>query len=268
MTTPYSHSRVLLACAAVLVGCGSGAAHLSDGGAAETMATITAEAGPGDHPAAAACVEQTGPIDPTALIDDMEDADFNVPHRAGRTGSWWAGGDMTPGGSVTPSGNADPEAIPGGRCGSQYAMHVTGQGFTDWGALLSLSLRYGAGDGGVAQLLPYDARAYQGLTFWARIGDTSTDQVRLAVSDQHARPEAGLCEDNGPPGKACYDTFGIDLPQLATTWKQYRIPFSGLAQRDFGIKADALDTQNLYTIELAFAAGTVFDLWVDDISFF
>ena len=44
----------------------------------------------------------------------------------------------------------------GGRCGSLYAMHVTGQGFTSW-AVLSVSMGWGSVDGGAPGLLPYDA---------------------------------------------------------------------------------------------------------------
>ena len=214
------------------------------------------------------CGDPNQPIDPTALIDDMEDGNFMAAMIGGRSGSWWAGGDATPGASMQPDGNAPPEPIPGGRCGSHYAMHVTGNGFNDWGATLSVSFKYGTNDAGAMGLLPYDAHFRTGVTFWARIGDTSTNQVRFAVADEHARPEAGICVVNGSQGQTCYDTFGVDFTELDTTWKQYRIPFAGLGQRGFGVAAPTVDTQQLYDLEFTFYPGRVFDFWVDDIAFY
>lgn len=219
---------------------------------------------------AAACPDAGGPVDPTAMIDDMEAPDPSVLMLGGRTGSWWAGGDLvSPSATIVPNGNASAEMIPGGgRCGSHYAMHVTGQGFTSW-AVLTVSFRYGQMDGGAAGLLPYDAHDRTGITFWARIGDTSANQVRFQVSDKYARPEGGVCDvavSTGPT--ACYDTFGVDLTQLGTRWTQYRIPFSGLAQRQFGLQTSGLDTSALYTVEFSFYVNEIFDLWVDDIAFY
>ena len=56
------------------------------------------------------------------------------PRRWGPPGAagWWAGGDdpsKATGATITPDGVVTAEKIPGGRCGSIYANHVTGQGF-------------------------------------------------------------------------------------------------------------------------------------------
>jgi hypothetical protein len=249
----------------VAQGPGPGPAAAGAGGGA-------ANGGPGGGAGAAAtnCPASTGPVDPTAMIDDMEASDPGILMIGGRNGGWWAGGDaVSPGASIVPNGDASSELIPnGGRCGSLHAMHVTGQGFTSW-ALLSASLRYGTLDGGASGLLPYDAHAWTGVTFWARIGDTSASQVRFAVSDAATRPEGGLCDASVSAGPtACYDTFGVDLTQLGTRWTQYRIPFAGLAQRNFGRQEPALDTGAMYTIEFQFYVNEIFDFWVDDISFY
>jgi hypothetical protein len=224
----------------------------------------------GTAAAAQSCPDSDGPIDPTAMIDDMEASDPAILMQGGRNGAWWAGGDMvSPSASILPDGDAPAELIPGGgRCGSKHAMHVTGQGFTSW-AVLSTSFRYGPTDGGASGDLPYDAHTRAGITFWARIGDTSADQVRFAVSDKATRPEGGICDpavSTGPT--ACYDTFGVDLTGLTTRWTQYRIPFAGLGQRNFGKQESALDTSALYTIDFNFYVNEIFDLWVDDISFY
>ncbi len=239
-------------------GGGSGAAGSGAGGAAGTTAAMN-------------CAGSGGPVDPTALIDDMEATDPAILMEAGRNGTWWAGGDaVSANASIVPDGDAMSELIPGGgRCGSLHAMHVTGQGFTSW-ALMSVSMRYGAVDGGAAGLLPYDAHIRTGLTFWARIGDTSAAQVRLGVSDKYSRPEGGLCDGSSAAttATACYDLFGVDLKPISTTWTQYRIPFAGLGQRNFGLPRPSLDTSSLYTIEFGFYPNTTFSFWIDDLSFY
>src|SRR3954454_24732839 len=137
----------LLTAAAGGPGCGSGSAADPDGGAGASGGSIGAggHAGGGAGGSASTsgtinCGDPYAPVDPTAVIDDMETPDFMAVRAAGRDGSWWAGGDtMSPGASITPSGDADAESIPVGRCGSTYAMHVTGQGYTVF-AVLSVSM--------------------------------------------------------------------------------------------------------------------------------
>ncbi len=231
------------------------------GGAAGTSAPTTTSN----------CGDSGGPVDPTALIDDMEATDPAILMEGGRNGAWWAGGDaQSPGASIVPNGDASSELIPGGgRCGSLHAMHVTGQGFTVW-SQVSVSMRYGSVDGGAPGLLPYDAHFRTGLTFWARIGDTSAAQVRLSVTDKYTRPEGGICDATASTGAtACYDNFGVDLKPIGKAWTQYRIPFAGLGQRMFGLQEmSGLDTSAIYTIEFDFYPNEIFDFWIDDISFY
>jgi hypothetical protein len=212
-----------------------------------------------------------GPVDPTALIDDMEAGGSVLPMEGGRNGSWWAGGDsLSPSATITPNKEGPSELIPnGGRCGSLRGKHVTGQGFTSW-AVLTATLAWGPIDGGASGALPYDAHIRTGLTFWARIGDTSTNKVRFAVSDKYTRPEGGICDPNATTGPTvCYDTAGVDLT-LGTTWTQFQIPFAGLGQRNFGEKEAQMgpDPGAIYTIDFNFYPNTVFDFWLDDISFY
>ena len=198
------------------------------------------------------------------MIDDMEATDPSILMAGGRNGTWWAGGDpASPSATIYPNGEASATLIPGGgRCGSLHAMRVSGQGFTQW-AEVTASMRYGVQDGGTSGLLPYDASFRTGITFWARIGDTSANYVRFAVSDQYSRPEGGHCDATSSTGAtACYDEFGVDLSTLGTTWTQYRIPFAGLGQRNFGLQRPALDTTAIYSIDFNFNVGEIFDFWI------
>jgi hypothetical protein len=219
--------------------------------------------------ATAACSVSTGPIDPTALIDNFEGGSSNLPQIGGRTGSWYADGDGTTNAILQPNGPAAPEVIPGGRCGSRHALHLTGAGFLDWGAQVEGTLNYGADDAGTYGEQPYNGSQYQGVTFFARIGDTSSTTVRFAISDEYARPEAGICSVGGGVGTGCYDTFGVDLSQfLTTSWQEFRIPFAGLVQRNFGVHSNALDTSKMYDIQFTVEPNVIFDFWIDDISFY
>jgi hypothetical protein len=224
----------------------------------------------GDNPGIS-CGDPTLAVDPTALIDDMESPGPATVLSANTGGEWWAGGDdasKAMGATITPDGDLSAELIPGGRCGSKYAVHVTGQGFQEW-SVVSASLGWGSVDGGPPQLLPYDAHTRVGLTFWARIGDTSSAAVRLNVPDAYSSDAGGICDKTVPAGDtSCYDHFGVILAGLDVTWKQYRIPFSGLSQQAFGIPRPALDTTRLYSVDFLFPVGSVYDFWVDDISFY
>jgi hypothetical protein len=225
-------------------------------------------------PAQPSCPDPGDAIDPTAIIDDLEDGDSYVVDVAERSGGWWTAGDETVGASMVPVQTdlsdelALPELIPEPRCGSTYAMRVTGQGFTDWGAVLGVAFAFGERPNGEFGAIPYDASAYNGVEFYARIGDTSTAEVRYQISDSNSEPDGGVCDETRGSEDECYDSFGVGIPQLDTTWHHYKIPFAGLSQRDYGYDADAVVTTAVYQISFNFPPGSVFDFWVDDVKFY
>jgi hypothetical protein len=210
------------------------------------------------------CFDALAPVDPTALIDDMEDGNALVVATANRNGSWWVVSDGTATGTVQPPSDAapSPERVPGGHCGSNFAMRVTGQGFTNWGALISAGFRY------TSQAESIDASAFRGVMFWARTGDTHSSGVRVQFQDSSTRPEGGKCDPQDGSAEACYDGFGTALAPLGTDWRLYKLDFSRMTQRDFGYRAEALDTAHLYDIEWGVEASSIFDLWVDDVWFY
>lgn len=205
-----------------------------------------------------------------ALIDDLEDGDPRTFATNGRSGAWWAAGDDTASATMTPPRDslATPEPISGGRCDSARAVRITGQGFLEWGSLLGVDLQYGTRSDGTDGNLPYDASAYTGLEFWARIGDTSTDRVRFAVSDVNNEPYGGVCTDNDQLNEQCYDTFGTYLNGLSPEWRHYRVAFASLTQRQFGYPANAAATEALFSVQFNFDPSSIFDFWVDDLAFY
>ena len=247
--------------------CGAG---IAGGGNTSGSSANAGSSNAGGDSAGSSCGDPALAVDPTAIIDDMESPAPATLLSASNGGEWWAGGDDASkalGATITPNGDAAAELIPGGRCNSKYAVHITGQGFQEW-AEVSASFGWGPVDGGPPQLLPYDAHTRAGLTFWARIGDTSSAEVRLNVSDAYSSDAGGICDKAASGDTGCYDHFGVTLAGLDVTWKQYRIPFSGLDQQMFGIPRPSLDTTRLYSVDFLFPLGSVFDFWVDDISFY
>ncbi len=239
---PNSDNRANAVCGA---GANAGGGGASGGGAGSANAGAGIAGG---GSAGSSCGDPTLAVDPTAVIDDMESPAPPTVLSASTGGEWWAGGDDASkaiGAKITPDGDVTAELIPGGRCSSKYAVHVTGQGFQEW-AELSASFVWTSVDGGPPQLLPYDAHARVGLTFWARIGDTSSASVRLNVSDAYSNDAGGICDKTATSGDTqCYDHFGVSLAGLDVTWKQYRVPFSGLSQQMFGLPRPSLDTTRL-----------------------
>lgn len=209
------------------------------------------------------CDAGFGPIDPTAIIDNMEDGDPLIAQVLDRNGSWWVTGDPTPEGMVTPPSNAAPlpERILGGRCDSQRAIRVTGQGFKEWGAVVSAGMGYDT------KSTATDASTFEGVMFWARVGETNSSKIRVQFQDSQTYPEGGIC--NPVPGSSdeCYNGFGTELP-IDTKWRLFKLVFSRMTQRDFGYRGAGLDTSQIYTIEWNLDANSVFDLWVDDVWFY
>lgn len=243
-------------------GCGSSALNDDggrDGGGLDVAANMLG------------CPNGSEPYDPTAVIDDMENPNFQTAMPGNRGGAWWAGGDeasKAQGAAIEPHDNIAAEEIPGGRCDSRYAIHVTGHGFMEW-AVASVSFGYGSVDGGAPNVLPYDASFRTGIDFWARIGDTSTNQIRVEIPDRYSSDVGGICDPTATADKSkfCYDHFGTPLVGISTEWRHYRIPFLGLGQEDFGIPRPHIDTTALYSIDFSFPSAP-FDFWIDDLYFY
>ena len=211
--------------------------------------------------------------DPGVLdfIDDMEDGDWLILARNGRTSAWYTYDDMTAG-TLNPaaaSTNFPMEKIPEPRCGtSRHAMRVTGTGFSDWGAGFGFSLKAGLVNGAYVDAL-YDATAARGITFWARRGETSAATIRFGIGDQYSDPDGGHCDKSITSGlTACYDDFGSKLA-LTESWQRFTFEFGQLAQRNFGIPRPALDVASVTNVEFGVPPSSpVFDIWIDDIAFY
>jgi len=222
--------------------------------------TSACELGSSQAPESSAGVSiDLGGCSRAAVIEDGEDNDHRVIDHSDRGGYMYTFLDEA-GSTVEPTagrlGGTFSQAE-GGANGSMYAAHFSG-------TLASGSTVFaGYGLNFVNPKGPYDATAYDGVTFFARRGPDSTGAVRLKVPDVNTDPDGGVCSE-------CFNDFGSDL-QLEEEWTQFVLPFETLSQsQGWGApRPGSIDASQIYGLQFqVFSPGASFDIWVDDISFY
>jgi hypothetical protein len=182
------------------------------------------------------------------LIDDFEDGNSSALPNDGRSGSWHAGQD----GSGFLSTSEPPVPESGGANGTGSALHLSGGGFSGWGANLNLELRNGA--------FPYDASAYRGISFWARGSGT---RLRVIFMQQNLAP-AHPCSTCDPASNECGLLYSTELA-INDAWNQYTVDWTSVTP------PTVIDTpfapDQLMTIQFEVPAAAAVDLWLDDLAF-
>ncbi|WP_437924147.1 hypothetical protein WMF37_34595 [Sorangium sp. So ce291] len=206
------------------------------------------------------------------LIDDMEDGDGAIGEAGGRAGYWHSYNDGT--GTQTPPAYPEdmpaeftPEVLTPPRGQSTMAVHTFGSGFTEWGAGVRFALNRPD-----TVPLAYEASAYTGIVFWAKLGDAgAVTTMRVDISDKGSEPAGGICDESAVEGDAnrCFDHWYYTA-RLDTEWAPVVIPFEELAREGWGAEptAQAIDVAGLYAIGFRFAKGEEFDVYIDDIGFY
>lgn len=197
------------------------------------------------------------------LIDDFEGADNELTKVAGRTGSWVLGTDKTPSG-VAVGETSSLCAARGAKAG-----HFAGEGFTDWGANWT-AVFLDIGSSANATALPYDGRAYSGVSFWAAAGSTAVEplQVPVGLTTMDVAWNGGICTDR------CQDFYRTVVP-LTRAWQRLTFKFSDLAQAGWGSPQVAMRIDQLVGLILwpqegpdgGIGVNQPFDIWIDDIRF-
>ncbi len=187
------------------------------------------------------------------LIDNMNDGSQIIPSINGRAGAWQVYHDTTPGAMMFPADGTFPMSDTGNSC-LLLAARAYGGPFVLWGAGFSVGLGS-----------PYDATAYAGITFLARIGAGSTSVVRVAFPDKDTDPSGNRCSTVAGSATACFDHFGERIT-LSTTWTTVTIAFSDLTQDGFGNVVSQFDPSTLYSIQWNLDAGATFDVWIDNLA--
>lgn len=192
------------------------------------------------------------------IIDDMEDGNDSICRTDGHVGTWFTTNDQSNGGIQLPPPLAivRPEQISDGD-DSLYAIHMSGSGWTNWGATIGFNIRS-------ANAQPYDASAFGAVTFFAK--GTVMGKVRVAFRTRDITPTnlGGTC-DTGTG--QCFRYHGAELT-VTESWQQYRIRFEEIA-RDEGFTGE-FQPSTLVAIEFrVMNPGSIqpFHLWLDDIAF-
>jgi hypothetical protein len=207
------------------------------------------------------------PIPEELLLDDLDDGDGAIHEVGGRIGSWFSYNDGTATTQV-PGPNGDFIPAEGGAQDSAYYARTQGDSFTEWGAGFGFDINNTGVDGpaGEGEKKPYDASAYQGIRFLAK-GNVPV-RVGILVSAVVEDTYGGGCTPPAEPteGEDCGDAHGKDL-SLTGEWKEYRVPFEGLKQGDWGKPAD-FDAATITSIHFDIAQGLTFDVGIDRLGFY
>jgi hypothetical protein len=186
------------------------------------------------------------------LIDSMEHGGDGISG-AGFSGHWYLFNDQTDGGVETPypfmmtSLDVANASLPT----STSAAHAAGSGFTGFGCGMGFSITAAAGG-------KYNASAYTGITFWAKVGAGAATHITVSTFD--TRAEVG-CTKCGDEPLSSFDA--------TNTWAKYNLPFSNFRQAGFGDPQFGLFDPNGFGGAQFYVGGAnKFDLWIDDIAFY
>jgi hypothetical protein len=231
---------------------------------------------------------------PENKISDFEDLAAATVVMSGtppRNGYWYTYNDDNPKGTDTtcvqtpPSGpqlapamappwipQASPSANSSGQAGS-FALHVTWQGCTVWGAGIGADLNQPVMDGGTytGKKVQYNVGAYSGITFWAMAtaGSDTALRIKIPMSDETKVEDGGDCVEGA--NNKCSDDFGYKFSLPANgNWKQITLKFSdttNFAQEGWGAvfpwnpaHVTSIQIQSQDKMEM-------YDFWIDDMYF-
>ncbi len=194
---------------------------------------------------------EAAPAGTELLIDSMEHAGDGISG-AGFSGHWYVFNDQTDGGVETPypfmmtTLDAANAALPA----STQAAHATGTGFTGFGCGMGFSISAAVGR--------YNASAYTGITFWARVGTGA--QTHITVSTFDTRAETGCVKCNDQP-LTSFDATAI--------WQKIHLPFAQFRQAGFGEpQFGVFDPKGFGGAQFYVGGGTKLDVWIDDVAFY
>jgi endo-1,4-beta-D-glucanase Y len=278
-------------CAASQAACGGGTGGATGTGGAGTGGSGTGGAGGGTRTCAAM----------PNVISDFEEGAGVTTAQGGRTGWWYVFADAL-GGSATPASSstgpvaaaAVPTTDPNyGTC-NHFAMHATATGRT--GTSTSAYVGFGTS---LAQIMPapaagaksknaYDLSTYTGISFKIKSGSGTAPPIWFEVLNTESQPfpdgTASSPLAAAPTGKTtvqAYDTRGVLLSNVSTTWQTVVVPFGLMAPRSLPsgttctgspgtCEAPPWNPKSALGLQFSmypqFTNATSYDLWVDDVT--
>lgn len=256
-----------------VAGSSSTAGSSSSSGGSVTAGSSSSEGGSTSAPSG--CGASSEECTAASALTTMPISDFE-------TGKGWflfANPDDKAGSTMPAAGDnisaAEIMCPTSGRCGSSFAQHVSGSGFTSYGPSLSQDFLYKDGMTMKVVGMPIDASAYAGVMFWARKGDSAgaAPTLRLIVNDVTTHELGGVCDPAAAPGsggamsEACWDGWMTERA-LPSTWTLVKVPFTVMKQGGFGMKGEGIQTDKLYGLTFQMPNMAAFDFWIDDVSFY
>ena len=195
---------------------------------------------------------------PDGVIDDFEDNNNQISVIGDRGGYWYTYADKE-GSTVWPEQGDKGgtfTVVEGGHA-SKYAVEVKGK-------LAAKPIVYAAmGLNFRDPKEAFDASMYEGITFWAKLGNAgSAPKMVVKLPDGNTDPDGQVCT-------ACFNDYGAAIT-LGPEWQRIVLPFRDLRQEpEWGApRKPHIDSKKLFAIHFeAKASGADYDFWVDDIAF-
>lgn len=192
------------------------------------------------------------------MIHDFEDAGpdndyLGVFFGDGRSGKWFDSHDVT----SKPAIIMAVESTTGGPPSNTHAIHYKGPAPGGWGATLGLTV---AGC--------YDARAYQGLSFYIKgSAAAGNSQIKFSLHSPISEPApAGGCSTADVAAGKCYDHFA-QVVTLTDQWTRHDIKWKDLVQNCASDPAYVPQGEILVLSYSILDPNAGFDFWVDNLSF-
>lgn len=206
------------------------------------------------NPLTANELNRIGACAPEDIIEDAENGDSQAVIAGGRGGYLYTFVDDK-GSSVDPG----PEAFapsPGGPADSRFMIRVAGKLEAGGDNYAGVGLSF------TDPKAPYDASAYQGISFFARAEAGTDPHLRVKLPDTATDPDGETC-------KECYNDFGVDFA-VDEEWTRYVVRWSDLAQNTgWGDpRPSGLNTAAVYGVQWQMSTpGSNFDIQIDDVAF-
>jgi endoglucanase len=183
------------------------------------------------------------------VLEDFNDGNGQLSS-AGYIGRWHTYSDDTA--IITPPEDAEIVPVEG-------AVHVTGTGFSMWGAGLSVDLNNPTGE--LLQRQPADLAAHRGLALRAR--GTGTIIVELVLAVTTGPEEGGTCM-----GDQCFGHYAASIT-LGAEYAEHELTFSAFAQPEWAPDVP-LDLEAVLAINFLSRAQagqpSAIDLWLDTVT--
>lgn len=160
-------------------------------------------------------------------------------------------------------------------------LHLRAEGLYVWGTQLTHDFSNDK------PLMHVDASGFDGVGFWARSANAKAGRsVFVALDDKYTKEKGlALTHDDGTPlldesgaqKYFCFDSsvdtekcdrFGAGIG-LETSWRYYKIPFSAMKQRGFGVKSPLLTVDKAAILGFSFYVDVGdWDIWFDNVAFY